>query len=136
MREDRVLNRQSRKTDRMNIPRTRVVLRTAGFVLVGAVDSLWIAPVYAAVESVSAFQELQGVTLMVSVVLASFVLGVVCWLAAFAMCVADGTPVPSDTGRRRVRIVWATIRTFVQWMMMLAAAPGAFFAMLTLLIAW
>lgn len=136
MREDGIIDRPMRETGRMNIPRTRVALRAAGFVLVGAVDALWIGPVYAAVEAAPAFQGLRGVTCMTAVMLASFVLGVCCWLASFAMCVADETPVPAEEGKRRARIAWSALRTLAQWMMTLTAAPAAFFAALTLLIAW
>lgn len=124
------------ETGRMNIPRTRVALRMVGFVLVGVIDSMWLSPIYTAAEAAPVFRGLRGSALMVTVVLASFVLGIGCRLAAFALCVADETPVPAEEEKRRARIAWSALRTLAQWMMTLAAAPAAFFAALTLLIAW
>ncbi|MBW3081772.1 hypothetical protein [Bifidobacterium saguinibicoloris] len=123
------------------VSRAVVVLRGCGFVLVAPVAALWWSPFYDAVSSLFP----ADAVVLPAISLAMYAAGVLLWLVAFVLSLvsvtkADLVPGPGsgaavDPAVRRRRMVWAVVRVVSAWVLAVMAAPVAFVALLTVLIA-
>ncbi|MBT1182429.1 hypothetical protein JS531_10830 [Bifidobacterium sp. CP2] len=122
------------------VSRAVVVLRGCGFVLVAPVAALWWSPFYDAVSSLFP----ADAVVLPAISLAMYAAGVLLWLVAFVLSLvsatkADLVPGPGsgaavDPAVRR-RMAWSVVRVVSAWVLAVMAAPVAFVALLTVLIA-